>query len=129
METTQTMKLRKLFVIGAAIAALGVAAAAAPLPVLAQTAAQKSAVDAAKAAGSVGEQADGFLGIRTSADGGVTAAVAAINAARRDAYARRGQEAGTTAAVAGARMFETLLLPRVASGEWYRNAQGQWVQK
>lgn len=130
MEKTQTMTLSKLFVVGAAMAALGVAAAgAAPMPALAQSAAEKSAIDAAKAAGTVGEQADGFLGVRGSVSGEVQAAVAATNAARREAYARRGAQAGTTAEVAGARMFETLLLPRVASGEWYRNAQRQWVQK
>ena len=124
------MTLRKLFVIGAAIAALGVAAAAAPLPVFAQTAAQKSMIDAAKASGSVGEQADGFLGFRTpTSDTGLQAAVTSTNEARRAAYARRAAEAGTSAEVAGARMFETLLLARVASGEWYRNAQGRWVQK
>jgi uncharacterized protein YdbL (DUF1318 family) len=124
------MTLRKLFVIGAAIAALGVAAAAAPLPVFAQTAAQKSVIDAAKASGTVGEQADGFLGFRVpTSDTGLQSAVTTTNDARRAAYARRGAEAGTSAEVAGARMFETLLLPRIESGEWYRNAQGRWVQK
>lgn len=124
------MTLRKLFVIGAAIAALGVAAAAAPVPVFAQTAAQKSLIDAAKSQGTVGEQADGFLGFRSGGgDAALQSAVASTNAARREAYARRGAEAGTSADVAGARMFETLLLPRVGSGEWYRNAQGQWVRK
>ena len=28
-----------------------------------------------------------------------------------------------------ARMFEAQLLPRISSGQWYRNAQGQWVQR
>ena len=51
------------------------------------------------------------------------------NNARRQAYANRGAEAGVSAAVAGARMFESQLLPRISSGEWYRNAQGQWVQR
>jgi len=26
-------------------------------------------------------------------------------------------------------MFETQLLPRISSGQWYKNAQGQWVQR
>ena len=102
------MQLRKLFVIGAAVAALGVAAGAA----FAQTASQKALIDAAKGQGVVGEQADGFLGFRTpSSDAELTA------------------EAGTSADVAGARMFEGQLLPRISSGQWYRNAQGQWVQR
>ena len=31
--------------------------------------------------------------------------------------------------VAAARAFETIVLPRISSGQWYRNAQGQWVQR
>ncbi len=45
-------------------------------PVFAQGAAEKAAVDAAKAAGTVGEQADGYLGfVSGSADAATTAAV------------------------------------------------------
>lgn len=119
------MTFRKLFVVGAAIAALGVAGAA-----VAQTSAQKALIDQAKAAGTVGEQADGYLGFRNSpSDSALRAAVDATNAGRRAAYARSAADAGTTADVAGARMFESQLLPRIASGQWYRNAQGQWVQR
>ena len=111
------MTFRKLFVIGAAVAALGVAGAA-----LAQTSAQKAQIDQAKAAGVVGEQADGYLGFRTpTSDASLRAAVDATNSGRR--------AAGTSADVAGARMFEAQLLPRISSGQWYRNAQGQWVQR
>jgi uncharacterized protein len=120
------MTFRKLFVIGAAVAALGVAATSA----FAQTNAQKALIDAAKAAGTVGEQADGFLGFRVgpgSAD--LRAAVQATNSGRSALYARSAAEAGTTADVAGARMFQSQLLPRVSSGQWYRNDSGQWVQR
>ena len=120
------MSFRKLFVVTAAVAALGVAAGAA----FAQTAAQKSMIDAAKAQGAVGEQADGYLGFRVpSSDAALTEAVQVTNAARREAYARSAQAAGTTADIAGARMFEGQLLPRISTGQWYRNAQGQWVQR
>ena len=119
------MTFRKLFVVGAAIAALGVAGAA-----VAQTSAQKALIDQAKAAGTVGEQADGYLGFRNStSDSALRAAVDATNAGRRAAYARSAADAGTTADVAGARMFETQLLPRISSGQWYKNAAGQWVQR
>jgi len=120
------MKSRKIFVAAAALLALGVAAGSA----MAQTSAQKALIDAAKVAGTVGEQADGFLGFRTPAsDTALQAAVVTTNAARRQAYASSATQAGTTADVAGARMFETQLLGRISSGQWYRNAQGQWVQR
>ena len=119
------MTFRKLFVVGAALAALGFAGAA-----VAQTGAQKAQIDQAKAAGAVGEQPDGYLGFRTpTSDASLRAAVDATNAGRRAAYARSATDAGTSADVAGARMFESQLLPRISSGQWYRNAQGQWVQR
>ncbi len=119
------MSLRKFLAIGALAASVSFGGAA-----LAQTSAQKALVDQAKAAGTVGEQADGYVGFRVStSDAALRAAVDAINAGRRAAYARSAADAGTTADVAGARMFESQLLPRIASGQWYRNAQGQWVQR
>lgn len=126
MRKSPPMSFRKLFVVAAAVAALGVAAGAA----FAQTAQQKSMIDSAKVEGVVGEQADGYLGFRVAAsDPALVQAVEVTNEARRDAYARRGQAAGTTGAVAGARMFESQLLPRISSGEWYRNSAGQWVRR
>ena len=54
----------------------------------AQTADAKATVDAAKVAGVVGEQGDGFLGlVAGSAPPNVQAAVAEINAGREKAYA------------------------------------------
>ena len=126
MRKSSAMSFRKLFVVAAAVAALGVAAGAA----FAQTAQQKAIIDTAKAAGAVGEQADGYLGFRQgSADAALTQAVTVTNNARREAYARSAQAAGTSTEVAAARAFETIVLPRVTSGQWYRNAAGQWVQR
>lgn len=121
------MTFRKIFVAVAAVAALGVAAGAA----FAQTPAQKALIDQAKAAGTVGEQAaDGLLGFRQpSSDAALTQAVQVTNDARRAVYARAGAEAGTSAQVAGARMFETQLQARISGGQWYRNTSGQWVQR
>ena len=84
------MSFRKIFVITAAVAALGVAAGAA----FAQTSQQKAMIDAAKAQGTVGEQSDGYLGFRqASTDPALTQAVTVTNNARRDAYARSAQAA------------------------------------
>lgn len=125
MGKIHQMTMRKYLVLGAALAMFGVAAGSA----MAQTSAQKSMIDAAKSQGVVGEQADGYLGVRTTADADVRAAVEATNAGRRQVYARSATEAGTTAAIAGSRMFETQLLGRVSTGQWYKNAAGQWVQR
>ena len=128
MRKSAQMSFRKVFVMVAAVAALGVAAGAA----FAQTSQQKALIDQAKAAGTVGEQADGFVGFRVpSSDSALTAAVQVTNQGRREAYARSAQAAGEGAdvAAAGARMFQTQLLPRIGTGQWYRNAQGQWVQR
>lgn len=119
------MSFLRFIAVGAVAAAVSMAGAA-----LAQTSAQKAMIDQAKAAGVVGEQADGYLGFRTSsADADLRAAVEATNAGRRAAYARSAAEAGATPDVAGARMFQSQLLPRIPAGQWYRNAQGQWVQR
>ena len=127
MRKSSAMSFRKLFVVAAAVAALGVAAAGAAF---AQTAQQKSMIDAAKAQGTVGEQSDGYLGFRVqSSDAALNAAVRVTNDGRREAYAKAGTDAGTSTAVAAARAFVTIVQPRISSGEWYRNAQGQWVQR
>jgi uncharacterized protein YdbL (DUF1318 family) len=129
MEKQSAMTFRKLFVVGAAIVALGVAAGAA----LAQTPGQKALIDAAKAEGTVGEQADGYVGIREpgAISAELRAAITATNAARRQAYAQSAAEAGdgATAEAAGARMFERLLFPRVTTGQWFRNSAGQWQRR
>ena len=41
----------------------------------------------------------------------------------------RAAEAGTETAVAAARMFESQLFARIPTGQWYKNAAGDWVQK
>ena len=126
MRKPLPMSFRKLFVITAAVAALGVAAGAA----FAQTSQQKAMIDAAKARGAVGEQSDGYLGFREpSSDAALVQAVTITNDARRAGYGRSAQAVGTTVEVAGARAFETIVMPRISSGEWYRNAQGQWVRR
>ncbi|HEY2357062.1 MAG TPA: DUF1318 domain-containing protein, partial [Phenylobacterium sp.] len=71
------MQTKDMLGLGAAV----MAALALPTAVLAQSAAAKTAVDSGKAAGIVGEQADGFLGFVTgAADPALKAAVAEINA-------------------------------------------------
>jgi uncharacterized protein YdbL (DUF1318 family) len=56
-------------------------------------------------------------------------AVTTSHDARRETYAVTARQAGTTPDVAAARMFESQLMPRITSGQWYRNAAGPWVQR
>lgn len=88
--------------------------------------AQSGAVSAALAAGTVGEQADGYLGIRGSVSGDVKAEVEAINIKRRDAYtdlaAKRGVSVAAAAAATGCKTLST----RVGPGQAYRLLDGSW---
>src|SRR5215471_17343555 len=70
-------------------------------PAFADLAADKATVDAAKSAGKVGEQADGYLGIVAGADGAITAAVDQINAGRREVYTQTAGKSGVSPDVAG----------------------------
>jgi uncharacterized protein YdbL (DUF1318 family) len=126
MGKIQQMTFRKILVLGAAVAMLGVAATGA----MAQTSAQKAMIDAAKTQGTVGEQADGYVGVRTTADADLRAAIDATNTGRRQVYERSAAEARHHCGRRRpARMFETQLLGRISTGQWYKNAAGQWVQR
>ena len=109
-----------------AIAALMLAFAA--TPALADLAADKAAVEAAKAAGTVGEQGDGYLGIVSSADGTVTAAVNAINAGRADVYAQTAAKSGVTRDAAG-QATGAQLIARTPAGQYVKPLGGGWTRK
>ena len=119
------MRGRDYLSIGAAvIGALAVAPAAA----VAMDA--KTAVDAAKTAGVVGEQADGFLGfVKPTPDTALKAAVDEINAGRAQLYREAAAKNGVTAAAAGASAFTTVVQARIKPGEFYKPAGGGWVKK
>src|SRR5258705_1252405 len=72
------------------------------VPAAAQSDATKMLVDAAKARGSAGEQADGFLGFVTpAADPALAAAVAEITAGRAQAYRETAARPDVTPHAAG----------------------------
>ncbi|MDC7684754.1 YdbL family protein [Asticcacaulis sp. BYS171W] len=98
-------------------------------PAYAQSAA-KATVDAAKAAGTVGEQSDGYLGlVKGSADGATKDAVDEINAGRAKVYAEAAAKNGVSPAAAGASAFTNIILPKVKAGEFYKDDSGSWKQK
>ena len=95
----------------------------------AQTADQKAAVDAAKAAGVVGEQGDGFLGLVTgSAHADVQSSVAAINAGRAKAYADIAAKTGVAPAAAG-EATAVQLESRLPAGQYFKPEGGGWTKK
>ena len=121
-----TMQTRHIFGIGAAVAA----ALIIPAVAIAQSASAKAAVDSGKAAGIVGEQADGFLGLVTAAgDPAVRGAVAEINAGRAKLYREAAAKNGVSVEVAGASAYTNVVQGRIKSGEFYKPAGGGWVRK
>ncbi|MDR3507473.1 MAG: YdbL family protein [Caulobacteraceae bacterium] len=119
------MTLRKtlLAALGAALLATG-----APAAGFAQTAGDKAAVDAAKASGVVGEQADGYLGVVSGGDAALKASVAAINEGRAKAYAGIAAKTGVTVQQAG-EATALQLISKLAPGQYYKPAGGSWTRK
>ena len=106
------------------------AALATPVAAYAQSASTKVTVDAAKAAGVVGEQADGFLGFVTpTADPTTKAAVSETNAGRAELYKQAAAKNNVTPAAAGAAAFETVVKAKLRPGDYYKPAGGGWVKK
>lgn len=124
LRTTTLHPLRTAAVLVSALAALAGAAA----PAAAQTAAAKAAVDAGKAQGRVGEQADGYLGLVSGEDGALRSAVAEINTGRAAAYRDAAGKTGVTAAAAGEATARQLQA-RTPSGQYVRSTAGTWTRK
>lgn len=110
-----------------AAAALTAAALALAVPAMAQDA----PLNQARAAGLIGEQADGYLGYvpGASISADLRGRVEQNNMQRRQLYTRRAAERSVSvnemAAAVACEVFER----RIAVGERYRDANGQWRQR
>jgi len=91
--------------------------------------AQSGAVTAAMGAGTVGEQADGYLGINGSVSADVRAEVESINIKRRAAYTDLAAKRGVTVADMAAATGCQTLANRVRQGQVYRIGAGAWQTK
>jgi len=100
------------------------AALLASAPAVAQT----SAINAARAAGIVGERYDGYLGIAAPVSSAVRSQVAAINIQRRALYSRLAASKGASPRDVGI-TAGCQLLARVAIGEVYLGTDGQWRRR
>lgn len=83
------------------------------------------AYSAARAAGQVGEQPDGYLGISGAATPALRAMVSDLNIKRKAAYTQSAQQSGSTveqmAFVAGCN-----LIAKTTAGEKYQTPTGAW---
>lgn len=86
-------------------------------------------VSAALADGTVGEQADGYLGIRGSVSADVRAEVDALNIKRRAAYTQRAAQKGATVKEVAAAVGCETLASRVPAGRAYLLPDGVWRVK
>jgi uncharacterized protein YdbL (DUF1318 family) len=88
-------------------------------------------IAAARAAGQVGEQADGYLGFvpgaTISAD--VRGHVDQNNIRRRALYTSRAQQSNATVNEMAAAVACEVFAGRIALGERYRDENGQWRQR
>ncbi len=112
---------RRTTIIAASILGLAIAAG-----INSVARAQTSAVAAAVASGDVGEQADGYLGIRGSVSAAVRAEVESINIKRRAGYTQLAQQRGVTVKDVAAAVGCKTLASRVAPGQAYQLRDGVW---
>lgn len=84
-------------------------------------------LDDAKAKGLIGEQLDGYVGA-VGGDDSVQSLVNEVNAKRKAKYEevakKRGAPAEAVAQIAGKKLIE-----RAPVGQFFRDSNGQWLQK
>jgi uncharacterized protein len=91
--------------------------------------AQSRALDAPRAAGTVGERYDGYAVVRDPASAGtVSTVVDAVNAERRKLYAERAQRENAPADQVG-RVYATEIFRSAPSGTWFLKEDGSWIRK
>ncbi len=120
----------KALIAAMVIGSAAVSAAMIATPAAADIAASKALVDAAKAKGTVGERANGYLGfVSTASDAALKAAVDEINAGRHDVYAQAAAKNNVSIDAAGQSAFTNVIFPKLPAGDYYENGQGAWVKK
>lgn len=109
-----------------AVASLLLAAALA-VPALAQS----DPLAQARAAGQIGEQADGYLGVVSGASvsADARARMDQLNIRRRAAYTQRAQASNVSANEMAAAVACEIFSGRIPVGERYRDESGAWRQR
>lgn len=98
------------------------------LVALGQTPASAQSLNAARAAGQVGERFDGIAVVRGNAPGAVRGLVDKVNAQRRQIYAKRAAEQKVPAAQVG-RLYAKQIAGKAPAGTWFLLENGQWKRK
>ncbi len=91
--------------------------------------AQDSVVEQARAAGQVGEQADGYVGIVSGATPDLKSRVDQINIKRRALYTQSASERGVTVDAMAAATACELFKSRVGPNQAYRDETGAWRKR
>lgn len=94
----------------------------------APVAGQTPTVDAARAAGQIGERYDGYMGVAAPISGAVRSQVSSINIQRRALYSKLAQNKGATPQDVGI-TAGCQLLARVGVGQAYMWADGVWRRR
>ena len=111
--------LRRNFSRGLVVAAVILALGLSAPPVLAQS------LDALRASGAVGERYDGYAEALQSSAAGV---VEQVNTKRRQIYARRASEEGTSADQIG-RVYAQQIFAKAPPGTKFLQETGAWITK
>ncbi len=91
--------------------------------------AQDAFLDQARAAGEIGEQADGYVGAVKGASGDLKGRIDQINIKRKAAYTQLAERRGVSVNEVAAATACELLASKVGPGQFYRTEGGQWVQR
>lgn len=91
--------------------------------------AQSDESAALRSSGSVGEQADGYLGVVGQASAGVRDQVSAINIKRRAFYTDIARNRGATVQEVAVKTACTLFQNKVQPGQFYRLPDGVWRKR
>ncbi len=127
MTGNEQMRVKMWKPTGLALAAVAATAAVA-LAVPSAMAQRDPAYAAARAAGQIGEQPDGYLGFATPPTPAIRALVEDINIKRKAAYTERAQATGSTvqqfAFTSGCN-----LIANTKPGEKYQAPDGRWITR
>jgi len=85
-------------------------------------------IEAAIAAGEVGERIDGYLGVVGSADAAIVRKVQDINNRRRAVYEQTARDNNTTVQIV-AQLAGEKQIAKLQAGQFYMDASGTWQSK